>query len=220
MRYLRNIVLISLLLTAFLPAWNNKLVFQGNIRGSDGYGYTGQLSVGVKIFNVSQNGTEMIKTFHVGSANIDNGIYTVELEFTTENMDTLMAQDNIYLEIYLAQGGGVDNSAIFNAKESDNSTLKYRLEPRVHLLGVPMALKVRGVHISPEGNLGIGSYSADNSGGLSVASGYKVSIGKDAANNTYALHVSGNAAGATALQAANISGGTITGDKVYNVKWE
>jgi hypothetical protein len=224
MRYLRNIVLMGLLLTAFLPAaWKNKLVFQGNVNSADGYGYTGPLTVGVKIFAneipTNSESTVVAANDSVQYFSVHDGIYTMELTFTDVNMDTLMAQDDLYLEIHVTRTAGVDNIL------DDNNS---RLLPRMHLLGTPMALKVRGVNIKHNNNstggsnFGIGTTDENNPNGLSVASGYNVGVGTATPNAN--LHVSGNSdvtdKNKFALKAPNIRGTKIEGTAVHNVKWE
>jgi hypothetical protein len=219
MRYLRNIVLIGLLLTVFLlAAWKDKLVFQGNINSADGNGYTGPLTVGVKIFasGTPTNNESIVVTArdNIQSFSVHDGIYTMELTFSDTDMDKLMAQDDIYLEIYVNRSSGA-TATIFGDSN--------RLLPRMHLLGTPIALKVRGVNIKHEeqgSSLEIGKTNKTNPNGLSVASNYNVGIGTATPNAN--LHVSGNETGEDkfALKAPNIRGTRIEGTVVRNVKWE
>jgi hypothetical protein len=218
MRYLRNIFLLSLLLTVFLPAAGTsatKLTFQGYVAGSDGSGYTGQISTKIQAWSASKNGTLIISSGEQNgfeqqnNVNVTNGNYTLVLNLNNDSINKLMQHKDLYLEIQLKK-----------ANDTTQFGAAHLLSPRVHLLGVPIALKARGVSITKNSTLAVGNVSNISNiapDGIVVGAGNRIGIGTN--NPAEALHVSAN--GTYAIVAERITGnGIIYAGRVEHVKWE
>jgi hypothetical protein len=215
-------VLCGLLLTAFLSAGSgwNKLTFQGKVTGTDGNGYRGPITTGVKVFttaNYSSEDPEDLILTRTKSFTANDGVYTIVLDLSNTEIDALMTKDDIYFEVYLCKGS-TDN--IF-------STEYYRLLPRVHMLGVPIAFKAKGVNIKHShesgkitgSSLGVG-YSGktlENKDGISIEG--RVGIGT--ANPQEKLHVVADGERALLVPTINVNGQRkISATRVHNVRWE
>ncbi|MDR1323586.1 MAG: hypothetical protein LBK68_04015 [Candidatus Margulisbacteria bacterium] len=225
MRYLRNVLLLSLLLTALLPAAWNKLTFQGYVTNAAGGGYIGNLVVGIKIYDngpTTEKANELLSRSYEG-LEIEGGAYTVEVTLSTTNINELMAKDNLYLAMYLHKGtkDQMDNKNIFADR--------YYLSPNVQILGVPIALKARGVDVKHkstdsvyEGSSLYINYNPDSGPAGAVVTGTsgKIGIGTPTPREDVDLHVVGGT-NTYSLSVPEIKGdGMVEATAVYHVLWE
>jgi hypothetical protein len=222
MRYLWNIFLLSLLLTAFLSAAPTKLAFQGYVTADDGKGFTGKITTGIRVYSTADSDVDANKILQKfpGSVQVKEGVYTVELSLEAAEADTLMTYEDIYLAIYLYKGETTEQNVFMDVN---------RLKPRVHMLGVPIALKARGVNVKNNGGLLIGSSGSSPHANGILATGDQTGgwIGIGTSNPSQPLHVSANGSTPVALKVPTIkgtssgtNGTTITATRVLNVKWE
>jgi hypothetical protein len=132
---------LALGLALAAPQTNNSISFQGYLTDNNSMPYMGAVKMGFKFYTSSaENATEIFNTTDgkAREVTVFNGNYTTKIEFTDEEINSLNAASDVWIEVYVASNSAASWS------ELDNGINK--LIPRIQLNAVPYALAVRGVY--------------------------------------------------------------------------